>query len=119
MAQEQLLVSQKGSPSPHLQPGSCSGELGMLPLSCHVHSRACLVHLRSCDTGWSSVVLRPGLRGPTIGEQGADRGEGWWPDSLFAHGHVGQHEVLEEAPIWAPQEPPLQPLGHLWRGILL
>lgn len=75
-------------------------------MSIHV----CLVHLCSCDVGWSSVVLHPGLWGPTIGEQGAGMGEGWCPQAHRAAARP------QRRPCLGPWELPLQPLGHLWGG---
>lgn len=93
LVQEKLLLSQKGGPSPTCSRGPSppalgSSECSLCPGMC-IH--VCLVHLCSCDVGWSSVVLHLGLWGPTIGEQGAGTGGGWWPDlPLPVHEHLGQ-----------------------------
>ena len=81
-AQEKLLLSQKGGPSPICSRGPRppplgSSECSFCPAMC-IH--VCLVHPCSCDVGWYSGVLRLGLQGPTIGEQGAGTGDRWWPD---------------------------------------
>lgn len=78
-AQEKLLLSQKGGPSPICSRGPRppplgSSECSPCPAMC-IHM--CLVHPCFCDVGWSSGVLRLGLQGPTIGEQRGGWHGGW------------------------------------------